>query len=168
VADSCHDKGFQWLSFQGKETNMLSDHTTPIDRGAIWRGWAVALASGAAAVVANVVLATAATRLLDLHFQLLEPGHIAVVTAFGVAAALGVYVWVARRSAEPFLRFRRIALWALALSFIPNLSMMVNPMAAEALGATVPGVLVLMVAHLPPAAAALAAARALARAEQRS
>jgi len=145
---------------------MMSTPVTSVDRRATGWRWSVPLAAGAAAVAANVALAAAATRLLDLRFQLLAPDHIAVVTALGFAVALGLYAWVARRTADPFPRFRRIALWGLALSFVPNLGMMVNPMAAEMLGATVPGVLVLMLAHLPPAAAALAAARALARTGQ--
>jgi hypothetical protein len=135
---------------------------TPVDRRVVM------LAAGVAAVAANVALATVATRLLGLHFLLLAPIQVAVVTAMGVAAGLGVYAWVARRTADPFPRFRRIALWALALSFIPNLGMMISPMATEMLGATVPGVLVLMLTHVPPAAAALGAASVLARARQHS
>ena len=108
----------------------------------------------AASVAANLLLLALATRLLGIGrgFQLLEPAHVALLTALGAAGAVAVYGLLARASGEPERLFRRVALGVLLGSLVPDLLLLANPMAGRLLGATPAGVAVLTLMHLPPAA----------------
>jgi hypothetical protein len=102
-----------------------------------------------AAVAANLLFTAIATRLFNTAPEMLAltPGPIATFTAIGVLGAVVVFAIVARRSRRPFSLFRKIALWVLALSMIPDILLLFAP---EPAGLT--DVILLMITHVIAAA----------------
>lgn len=91
----------------------------------VWVGPLVVVA----AVAANVIFSLIVTRLFGIppDFTALTPGVIAVFTAVGVIAAVIVFALVGLFSSRPIRLYRRIALAALLISFLPDLAILIIP-----------------------------------------
>jgi hypothetical protein len=74
-----------------------------------------------AAVFAVQQIALMVFTPLPREYALLRSSEAMVLTALFVSAAILVFYVVAREAADPRRTYRRIALWALVLSFIPDL-----------------------------------------------
>ena len=119
----------------------------PIERIAVNRLlWIVPLTI-LAAVVANVIIQQIAVAVLNpdsafLPLTLMPP---IIFTVVGVLGAVVVYAVIGRFSRQPVRLFRRVALVALVVSFIPDILMLVtgfNP------GTTAANVAVLILMHI--------------------
>ena len=119
------------------------------------RAWVVWLRTILAAVAVNLVLRIAALGIFDIPAAF-QPLAVAMPTIFltvvGVAAGLGVALAVDTMSEQPVPLFRRIVLVALVISLLPDLFMLTEGGAAQFPGATVPGVMTLMLQHVAAAA----------------
>ncbi|HEU5098448.1 MAG TPA: DUF6069 family protein [Roseiflexaceae bacterium] len=121
--------------------------TQPTQRVAFSRLlWAGPLAIIAAAI-ANVLIQQIAVAVLrpNPQFLPLTPGATIFFTVVGVLGAVIVYGLVGRFSRRPVWLFKRIALVALIISFIPDIVMLItgfNP------GTTAANVAVLIVMHI--------------------
>ena len=121
-------------------------------------GWAVWLRTILAAVAANLVLRAAALLVFDIppEFEpLATAGPTIFLTTVGVAVGLGVALAIDRGSGNPLPLFRRVVLWALLISLLPDLYMLTGSGGAAFPGATVPGVTTLMLQHVAAAAIVL-------------
>jgi hypothetical protein len=103
------------------------------------------------AVNVGIVLAADAAGVGD-DFRALTIPPVATLSAAGVVGAAVVYRLLARRVEDPDRTFRRVAVAALAVSFLPDLGLLVGDPAA-----TPVGVALLMVMHVVVAGACLAA-----------
>jgi hypothetical protein len=127
-------------------------------RRLLWVGPLAVLAS----VVANLIFTMIGNQLLGVspEFPALTPGAIAVFTAVGVLAAVVVFALVARFARRPIWLFRRIALVALLLSFIPDLALPFMP-GPDPVGAR--EVVLLALTHVVAAVVSVALLTTLAR-----
>jgi len=98
---------------------MLARVTTTLTRIA-WLGPATVVLS-MAAVFAVQRIALIVFAPLPREYTLLRSSEAMVLTALFVSAAVLVFVVVAREAIEPVRTYRRIALAALLLSFVPDL-----------------------------------------------
>ncbi len=99
----------------------------------------------AAAIVANVIFASFATRIFRIpdDFIALTPGAIAMFTLFGTVGAVIVFAIVARFARRPYSLYRKIAVGVLVASLIPDLALFWMP---EPVGAI--EVILLMITHV--------------------
>jgi hypothetical protein len=106
-----------------------------------WAGPLTVLAS----VLAVLAVRAAAFAVLDLsaEYPPLTPTGLIIFTVVLVSAGVLVFAAVVRRSATPIRTYRRIALIALVLSFVPDLFL-----PGTGPGATWISSIVLMVAHV--------------------
>lgn len=91
----------------------------------LWQDGAVAAAG---ALVVNALIRTAAVNLFGVSAEL-RPftwPQLTLFTLLGVLGATVVYGLVARRSQHPADTFRRIAIGVLALSFVPDIGLLVT------------------------------------------
>ncbi len=106
-----------------------------------------------AAVAANFVVRALALAVLDVpadFIQLQSPAFLPF-TVVGVLGAVIAFALVGRLSRAPVRTYTRLAIVVLVLSFIPDIGLLVS----GAPGATLPGVLVLMVMHTVAAVVAV-------------
>ena len=119
----------------------------PLGRSFIGRLSWVGVLSVVAATALNVLIGYVAATFLEIS-RMLSPlngyGTIAAYTAIGVAGAIVVYVLLTRYSRNPMRLFLRVAVAALALSFVPDILLLVF----AAPGATLISVGVLMLMHV--------------------
>jgi hypothetical protein len=114
-------------------------------------------AAGIAALlslVVNHVIRIAAMLLLspDPGFlPLTSWGPVTIFTLIGVAGATIFYAVLRRFAADPGRVFTIVASVLLVLSFIPNILTGLDPASAPVPGVTWPGVIALMLMHIPPA-----------------
>jgi len=99
------------------------------------------------ATLANVILQQLAVAVLqpDPAFMPLTLMPPIVFTVVGVLGAVITYAVIGRRAAQPLAQFRRVALIALIVSFVPDLLMLItgfNP------GTTLANVVVLALMHV--------------------
>jgi hypothetical protein len=119
---------------------MESEATHPDLRRLFWVG-PLAIAAAIAAVLAVRVVAFAVVALPADYPPLTWSGLI-IFTAVLVTAAVLVFAVVARRATDPAQQYRRIALAALFLSFVPDLLL-----PYDGQGGTWPAAIVLMIMH---------------------
>ena len=125
----------------------IPSSTHPIGRIAVNRLLWVGPLTILAAIVANVIIQQIAVVVLNpdpafLPLTLLPP---IIFTVVGVLGAVIVYALIGRFSRQPVRLFRRVALVALVVSFIPDILMLVtgfNP------GTTAANVAVLILMHV--------------------
>jgi hypothetical protein len=107
----------------------------------------VGLLAIVAATIVNVLIGYLAVTCLDIS-NLFSPlkgyGTIVPLTVIGVAGATVVYALVTRYSRSPMRLFLRVAVAALALSFVPDILLLVF----SAPGATPISVGVLLLMHV--------------------
>jgi hypothetical protein len=116
--------------------------TSPVDRRRLWWVGPLTVVASVAAVFVVRILAFA-TMDLSAEYPPLTWTGLFVFTTVLVSAGVLVFVWVAGSSATPIPTYRRIALIALLLSFVPDLFLPgTDP------GATWPAAIVLMVMHV--------------------
>lgn len=102
----------------------------------------------AAAVLANAVVVLAADAAgITPEFQHLSLPRVVVLSAAGAVGATAVYAALRRYVDRPGRTFVRVAAIVLAVSFLPDVGLLLNDPAA-----TVPGVVVLMAMHVVVAA----------------
>lgn len=115
-----------------------------VDSGRLWLAGLVAVVL---AVVGNVIVGTLAQALFEIppQFAPFQLPRYVLFTVIGMVGATIVFAVLPRVSQRPISLFQRVAVVALVLSFIPDLAMLF----ADAVpGATVPGVVTLMVMHV--------------------
>ena len=118
---------------------------------AVTSTWRVRLLTILGAVAATLVVRTVALLTLTIppEFQpLATPGPTIFLTVVGTAAGILVFEVIRRRAPDPLRLFRRVALVALVVSFVPDLYMLTDGAAAAFPGATVGAVSTLMVQHV--------------------
>lgn len=117
----------------------------------MWTGLQVLVGT----VIANLAIRAAALATLDIRPEfapLQSPGPTIVLTSAGVLAGLVVFRIVGRFTDEPLRPFRMIASAALLLSLLPDLWLLTAAASTAFPGATVSGVITLMVQHVTAAA----------------
>ncbi len=109
----------------------------------LWVGPLTVIASLAAVLIVRI----AAFALVELNgdYPPLTPTGLSIFTAFFVSLAVFVFAIVAKVSPTPIRTYRRIAIVALVLSFIPDLFL---PGQEGVPGATWAAAIVLMVMHV--------------------
>ena len=106
-------------------------------------------------VIANLAIRAIALATLDIRPEfapLQSPGPTIVLTSAGVLAGLVVFAIVGTFTDEPLRPFRIIASAALLLSLLPDLWLLTAAAGPAFPGATVSGVVTLMVQHVTAAA----------------
>ena len=130
---------------------------TPPDRdtgpGSLRMAGLKALVASLAATLVVRSLALAAFAIPPEFPPLAGPGPTIVFTAAGALGATAVLAAIRWRSERPARLFRRVALWTLLASFVPDLWLLTDAAAAAFPGATPAAVGTLMVMHLAAAAA---------------
>ena len=129
--------------------------------------WArAALASVAAAVVANLIAFFVISAVIDLPpgFQPLSVGAITFFTIIGTGLGALVFRWLAGRSANPARSYTIVAVIALIVSILPNLAAAMNPAMFPFPGGTATAFLVLTMFHVIAAAVSVAVLLRLSRA----
>jgi len=101
----------------------------------------------ALAVVVNVLIRTVAVSVLGIGegFEPLGVGPTVFFTVVGVAGAVVVFGLILRFARRPIRLFRRVALAVLLVSLVPDVLMLFS---GSMPGATVAGVLTLIVEHV--------------------
>lgn len=101
----------------------------------------------ALAVVVNVLIRTVAVSVLGIGegFEPLGVGPTVFFTVVGVAGAVVVFGLILRFARRPVRLFRRVALAVLLVSLVPDVLMLFS---GSMPGATVAGVLTLIVEHV--------------------
>ncbi len=101
----------------------------------------------ALAVVVNVVIRTVAVSVLGIGegFEPLGVGPTVFFTVVGMAGAVVVFGLILRFARRPVRLFRRVALAVLLVSLVPDVLMLFS---GSMPGATVAGVLTLIVEHV--------------------
>jgi len=95
------------------------------------------------------------------RFSPLRPVSVISLTVIGVLMATATCLWLNRTSGQPLATFRRVALVALPLSFVPDAAIWLTSLYPQTGAATV---LPLMAMHVLVATACLAALPSLGRA----
>jgi Family of unknown function (DUF6069) len=115
-----------------------------------------------AAVVANVAFVTVTNPLFGVppDFPALTREAVAAFTAVGVLLAVVVFALVARFARRPISLYRRIAIVALMLSFIPDLALLLIP---GPIPVRVREVVLLMATHVVAAAVTIGLLSSLTR-----
>ncbi len=136
----------------------------PIERIAVNRLLWVGPLTILAATVANIIIQQLAVAVLnpDPAFLPLTVVPPIIFTVVGVVGAVIVYAMIGRFSQQPVRLFRRVALVALVVSFIPDILMLVtgfNP------GTTAANVAVLILMHIVAWAITVGMLTRLARAD---
>lgn len=111
-----------------------------------------------AAVIGNLLLRAGALAVFNIpteFIQVTTAGPTIFLTVVGVGAGLVVALMVGGSAAEPVRLFRQIAIVALVVSFLPDLWMLTDAGAGAFPGATIPGVVTLMLQHVLAASAIL-------------
>lgn len=131
--------------------------TAPPDRGtapgSLRKAGLKALVASLAATLVVRSLALAALAIPPEFPPLAGPGPTIVFTTAGALGATAVLAVLRRLSERPAHLFRRVALWTLLASFVPDLWLLSDAAAPAFPGATPAGVGTLMVMHLTAAAA---------------
>lgn len=124
--------------------------TTTVDARTLLRRGVLALTLSLLAnwLILGVVLGTD----LVAEFQALSFPPVTILTTVGVGGAVVVYALVDRWYRDPNPLFVRVALLALVVSWVPDVGVLMFDDEA-----TLGAVLVLMVMHVPPALACIAA-----------
>ena len=106
-----------------------------------------------AAVAANFVVRAIALAVLSVpvDFLQLQSPSVVFFTVIGVLGAVIAFAIVGRRSRTPVRTYQIVAGVVLLLSFLPDIGLLL----AGAPGATLPGVLVLMLMHVVAAVVAV-------------
>jgi hypothetical protein len=115
-------------------------------RRLLWVGPMAVMVAVAATLVARA-MAVAVLPPINPAFVELQAGSVAFVTSVLCAAAVGVFALVALFSKRPLQTFKVVAGIALLLSLVPDLLILPEP------GATVGGVIALMLLHVVAAVA---------------
>ena len=121
--------------------------TTLADGRWTWHVW---LQTILASVIGNLLLRIGALAVFDIPPEFLPlstVGPTILLTVLGVGAALAVALLVGSAS-QPVRLFRTIAIVALLVSFLPDAWMLTEGAAVAFPGATVPGVITLMLQHV--------------------
>jgi hypothetical protein len=119
---------------------------TPSERVSLKRLlWAGPLAI-VLALIANGIVRAIALALLDIpaDFQPLQTPAFIFLTVVLLLGAILTFAVIGRLSRRPVRTFQIVALIVLVLSFIPDIGLL----ASGAPGATLPGILVLMLMHV--------------------
>ncbi len=144
-----------------------SASAAPAPKGevAVYKIWWVGPLAIVAAIVANLVARGIVLALVDVpaEFPPLQSPTIVFFTTIGVGLGALVFALIGRRAKRPIRTFRIVALVALVVSILPNLSLMANPAGAPFPGATSQGFGLLIVFHVVAAVAAVATLTTLAR-----
>ena len=113
-----------------------------------------ALAAAVAAVIGNFIIATIFKLISDIpaEFEPLNFGRFALFTIVGVIGAAIVYWILGKLGGDPVKRFYIIALIVLVLSFIPDFGLLSSDFMP---GATMAGVMALMLMHVVTAVACI-------------
>lgn len=113
-----------------------------------------ALVAAVISLIGNFLVATITSALVTIppEFQPFELPRYVFLTVLGVIGAAVVYWFLGRSGGDTARRFRNIALIVLALSFIPDIAMLFTDFFP---GATVAGVIALMVMHVITAVACI-------------
>ncbi len=117
--------------------------------------WLRGLKALGGAVVANLVLYTGGTALLDIPSEfppLAAPFPAVFFTLIGTAGAVATFAVIRRVSKRPEHVFTWIAAAVLVLSFLPDIWLLSDGAAEAFPGGTVPGVVLLMLMHVAAAA----------------
>jgi hypothetical protein len=106
-----------------------------------------------AALAANAVVRAIALAVLDIpaDFEPLQTPAFVFLTVAGVLGAVITFAVIGRLARRPVRVFLIVAAVVLLLSFVPDIGLL----AANAPGATLPGVLVLMLMHVVAAVVAV-------------
>ena len=107
------------------------------------------------AVIVNLALRATAVAVLDIRQEfspLQSLGPTIFLTSIGVLAGLVVFAMVCRFAAEPIRLFRIMVTMALLLSLLPDLWLLTDAGGAAFPGATIAGVVTLMLQHVAAAA----------------
>ncbi len=120
----------------------MSSTSTAVNTSQIWKA---VLAAIIISVIGNLVVRAIALALFQIpaEFEPFGIPRIAFLTIIGVIAAALVFAWVARGAGDPYARFRKIAIIALILSYLPDVALVVGGIP----GATWPAAFSLMVMH---------------------
>ncbi len=97
------------------------------------RLWWVGSLVFVASLVVNLLVSSATVALFP--GQVITADHIILSTVLGVLGAILVFALVARRSANPIPLYRKIAVVALLLSFIPDILVFVTGYSGIVIGA---------------------------------
>ncbi|MBA2284693.1 MAG: hypothetical protein H0W02_04365 [Ktedonobacteraceae bacterium] len=119
------------------------------------RFWMVGLLTVLAAVVANFMVDALALNIFHISaaFLPLQLAGVVLSTAVGVAGAVLVFALVSRYTKRPIRTFWMIAIFVLAVSFIPIVALLLNP--GSIAGTTTLAAVVLMALHLVAASITL-------------
>jgi hypothetical protein len=131
--------------------------------GRIWIAGLVAVVGSVVANLLTIPLMWALAPGVPADFPPFQIGAIAIFTALQVSLGVGVFALIARFTQRPIRTFTLVALVALALSLIPNLSLAANPAAAPFPGGTAAAFLALIIPHFVAAAVTIAALVRLSR-----
>ncbi len=125
------------------------------ERGAsthsLWRTGVIALPAAGAA---NLLVRAIGVRVFSVSpdFKPLQVGPVIFFTLVGIVGAVTVFAVVARLTRRPVGVYRALALAVLALSFLPDLSLLSIPPSAEGqmagMAATGPEVAILLLMHV--------------------
>ena len=113
--------------------------------------WHVWLQTILASLVGTLLLRMGVVALFDIPPEfapLATVGPTILLTVLGVGAALAVALLVGQSASQPVRVFRQIAMVALIVSFLPDAWMLTEGAAVAFPGATVPGVITLMLQHV--------------------
>jgi hypothetical protein len=131
--------------------------------GRIWIAGLVAIVGSVVANLLTVPLMWALAPGVPADFPPFQMGSIAIFTALQVGLGVGVFALIARFTRRPIRIFTIVALAALALSLIPNLTLAANPAAAPFPGGTSAAFLALIIPHFVAAAVTIFALVRLSR-----
>ena len=113
--------------------------------------WHVWLQTILVSLVGTLLLRMGALAVFDIPAEfppLATVGPTILLTVLGVAIALAVALLVGQSASQPVQLFRTLAIVALLLSFLPDAWMLTDGAAVAFPGATVPGVITLMLQHV--------------------